>query len=416
MSAATPDDLRAYEAVVAPPPRVEIVLLARQPILDAASAIQGHELLYRREDGSGWPIEDEDKATAHVIVSAFADMSLGAVTGGSRAWINIPKGFLLGNDISILPKDRVVLELLERDEVDEAYVQRAAALAEQGYLLALDDFTYREEMIPLLELATYVKLDLRALGLDGVAEHMRHVAPHRVRVVAEKVETAEESDGCLNLGIDLFQGYFFERPRLVRGRPAPHAALRRLKIATSMGPDATFEDVERVVMLDPGLSVRLLRYINSAALMLRHRVSSLRQALMFVGTATVRQWILLVLLGDLGRSRPAVLSSGLMRAKLCELLARDAGRSADSAFVVGLLSVCDALLDMPLDEVIPELPLTPEVRDAIVSHHGPLGKVLREAIELQHGNVHADRKKSRLLTAAVTWADAQLAEFTNATA
>jgi EAL and modified HD-GYP domain-containing signal transduction protein len=163
--------------------------------------------------------------------------------------------------------------------------------------------------------------------------------------------------------------------------------------------------------------VRLLRYINSAALSLRHRVSSLRQALMFVGTNTVRQWILLVLLGDLGRARPAVLSSGLTRAKLCELLARNEGlRGADSAFAVGLLSVCDALLDTPLDEIIPELPLTPDVRDAIVSHEGRLGKILHEAVALQRGDLKAEPKKSRLLIEAVTWADAQLDEFTNATA
>jgi EAL and modified HD-GYP domain-containing signal transduction protein len=395
---------------------LQVVLFARQPILDAASTVQGHELLFRREDGTGWPVGDEAKATAHVLVSAFADLSLATVTGNTRAWVNVPRSFLLETDLSILPADRVVIELLERNVLDMPYVARVASLASAGYQLALDDFTWDDEMIPLLELATYVKLDLRELGLEGVADHMRRLAPYDVHIVAEKVETADERDGCLALGIDLFQGYFFEKPRLVRGRPAPHAALRRLRIASSLGAGATFEDVERVVMLDPGLSVRLLRYINSAAVALRNRVTSLRHALMLVGTDTVRQWILLVLLGDLGRVKPAVLTSGLVRARLCEQLARSQGvRASDSAFVVGLLSVCDALLDSPLDEIIPTLPLTEEVREAIVLRQGPLGRLLSRAVLLQHGDAAADACETRILADALAWADTQLGEFTSST-
>ena len=390
----------------------DVVLFARQPILDAANNVQGHELLFRREDGTGWPVDDEDKATAEVIVSAFADSSLLTATD-RRAWINVPRTFLMETDLTVLPVERVVIELLERNQIDARYVARAAQLARAGYQLALDDFAMEEDMLPMLELATYVKLDLRELGIEGIEEHVRSLAPYGLRILAEKVETAEERDACLALGIDLFQGFFFERPRLVRGRKTPHAALRRLRIATSLGSDASFEDVERVVVLDPGLSVRLLRYINSAALSLRHRVSSLRHALMMVGTNTVRQWILLVLLGDLGRVQPAVLSTGLIRAKLCERLAKENGmRSTDSAFAVGLLSVSDALLDMPLDEVIPTLPLTPEVRDAIVHRRGPLGKLLQVAVDAHHGEGKPDRVVTRALAEAIAWGDAQLAEFT----
>jgi c-di-GMP phosphodiesterase len=391
-----------------------VVLFARQPILDASSAVQGHELLFRREDGSGWPVGDEAKATAHVLVSAFADLGLPAVTGQARAWVNVPRSFLLETDLSVLPADRVVIELLERNVLDAAYVARLAGLAGAGYQLALDDFEWDDEMMPVLELATYVKLDLRALGVDGVADHVQRLTPYGVRIVAEKVETADERDACLALGIDLFQGYFFERPRLVRGRPAPHAALRRLRIATSLGANASFEDVERVLMLDPGLSMRLLRYINSAAVALRARVSSLRQALMLVGTDTVRQWMLLVLLGDLGRVQPAVLTSGLVRARVCEQLARARRvRTTDSAFIVGLLSVSDALLGAPLDEVITGLPLTEDVRDAIIGHEGPLGELLSRAIELQHGDTRAGTDESQILAEALRWSEGQLTEFTS---
>ena len=391
----------------------DVVLLARQPILDIAHRIHGHELLFRREDGSGWPIEDENQATAHVLVSAFADLSLGALTSGSRAWVNTPGSFLLDTDLSVLPPDRVVLEVLERDQVDAALYARVVELARSGYAIALDDFIWREDAIRLLEAATYVKLDVRELGLAGVAEHVRRLEPFDVQVVGEKVETAEEVDALVAMGVGLFQGYYFEKPQLVRGRPAPRAEIARLRKATSLTSSATFEDVEQVVKLDPGISVRLLRYINSAAVSMRSTVSSLRQALMLVGANTVRQWLLLVLMGDLGGVRPAVLSAGLVRARLCEVLAPDMGvRNLDSAFVVGLLSVCDALLDTPLDQIIPSLPLSDELKDAIVSRRGPLGDLLDAAVALERGHgAGADAKRAYALYASVQWANAQLSEF-----
>ena len=389
-----------------------VVLLARQPIVEPSLAVQGYELLFRGADGRAWPVEDDDQATAHVVVAAFADLSLSAVTAGTRAWLNVSRSFLFDESITVLPAERVVLELLEHNVVDEDYVARAAELARAGYELALDDFTWSEAMAPLLELVTYVKLDVHELGIDGTAEHVRRLAPYGVRLLAEKVETAEERDACLALGISLFQGYFFERPALVRGRQTPHAALGRLQTTLALGPDATFEDVERVIMLDPGLSVRLLRYINSAALSLRNEISSLRQALVLVGTTTVRQWILLVLLGEVGQLRPAVIGAGLVRAKLCEILARDAGlAAADSAFMMGLLSICDALLSTPLDELVASLPLTPELADAIVHHDGALGEVLSTAIALQHGDGPVSGRHADALLAAIRWADTQLAEI-----
>jgi EAL and modified HD-GYP domain-containing signal transduction protein len=394
------------------PVGIDVVLLARQPIVDTSGALHGHELLFRRPDGTGWPIDDENRATAQVLVAAFADLSLGAITSGTRAWVNTPAAFLIETDLSVLPADRVVLELLERDDVDPAFYARAVELARAGYTLALDDFTLGESTEKLLDVATYVKLDIRDLGLAGMAEHVDLLAPYDVTLVAEKVETAEERDACLELGIGLFQGYFFEKPRLVRGRPAPAAQIGRLRSATSLTASATFEDVERLVRNDPGLSVRVLRYINSAAVSLRSDVSSLRQALMLVGANTVRQWLLLVLMGDLGQVRPAVLSAGLVRARLCESLAKEAGAPADSAFIVGLLSVCDALLDAPLGEIITSLPLNDDLRDAILHRAGPLGELLDTAVALERGEGGADARKAYALYTAVKWANEQLSEFT----
>jgi EAL and modified HD-GYP domain-containing signal transduction protein len=213
------------------------------------------------------------------------------------------------------------------------------------------------------------------------------------------------------MGIDLFQGYFFERPQLISGNSAPASTIQRLQAVTSISGEAPFEEVQRAVTVDPGLGVRLLRYVNSAGSGLRTRVSSLRQALVLVGARTVRQWALLVMLTDIGRVRPAVISSGLLRAKLCELLAADRGLDRDAAFAVGLLSMLEALLDVPLEEIVPTLPLTDDVSSALLEGAGRLGEVLAEAIAIQHGDGEPSDRHAAYLCEAMAWTDATLGEL-----
>jgi c-di-GMP phosphodiesterase len=398
---ATPDELHEER----------VVLFARQPILDASGATRGHELLFRRPDGSAGPIEDGTRATAHVLVSALTDVGLDHVGGGAPVWVNVTAEIILGVDPLPFAPGSVVLEVLEDVEPERHVVARLRELSAQGHPIALDDFEWSEERAPLVELADYIKLDLRALGVDGLRAQLELLVASGCRIVAEKVETLAERDACLELGIDLFQGYFFERPNLVSGRRAPASAIQRLQTVTKLGSRPTFEDIERIVTMDPGLGVRLLRFVNSAAAGVRTRVSSLRHALVLVGARTVQQWALLVMLTDLGRQRPAVLSSALLRAKLCSLLAEEVGADLDSAFAVGLLSPLDALLDAPLDEILGTLPLTDEVNAALLAREGVLGGLLVEAIELHHGAEPATERRAALLCEALAWTDHTLGEL-----
>ena len=388
--------------------QTDVILFARQPLFESSGRVHGYELLFRRPDGSGWPIGDESQATAHVVVSAFADKGLPEVTSGLKAWINVPKQFMLDAELDVLPKQHVVIELLERDEVDDAMVAKTQQLAREGYEIALDDFEWRDELEPLVRCATYVKLDMRALGIAGMARESRKLGEYDVRIVAEKVETDEEREACTRLGIGLFQGYYFERPRLVRGRPAPRQDIGRLQQATRLGARATFEDIEAVLRMDPGMSFRLLRYVNSAAVGLRHQVTSLRQTLMLVGSNTVRQWLLLVLMSDMGAGSPELLRSGLVRARICELLAIQNRVKPETAFVAGLLSVCDALFDRTMEEVVIDLPLSDELRDALVDGTGKLGILLKVAVAAQHGEGEVPPTAAQAAAEAIRWADAQL--------
>jgi c-di-GMP phosphodiesterase len=395
----------------APPAEDRLVLFARQPILDAAGATRGHELLFRRPDGSSGFGENGTRATAHVLVAALTDVGLDEVAGGAPVWVNVTAEFLLAVDPLPFPPDRVVLEVLEDVRPEPQFVARLAELAAAGYRIALDDYVHAPELEPLLDLAAYVKLDLMALGLDGVRGQLAHLAGRAVAVVAEKVETVEERDTCVELGIDLFQGYFFERPNLVSGRPVPASTMQKLQSVSALGGAPSFEEIERVVTLDPGLGVRLLRFVNSAAVGARGRVSSIRQALMLLGARTVQQWALLIMLTDVGPLRPALLGAALLRARVCQSLAKDAGADPDAAFAVGLLSCLDALLEQPLDEIIPTLPLTDEVGAALLRREGVLGRLLDESCALQHGAATPSERHAAVLRDGLAWTDATLGEL-----
>ena len=388
-----------------------LVLFARQPILDAAGATRGYELLFRHPDGRAGDIGDGTRATAHVLVAALTDVGLDEVAGDALVWVNVTADFLLTVDPLPIPADRVVLEVLEDVEVEPALLERLRRLSAQGYQIALDDFEWDDDRAELVELATFIKLDLMALGVDGVREQLQRLGGSGCRIVAEKVETIEERDACLELGIELFQGYFFERPNLVSGTQAPASTIQRLQTVTKLGGKPTFEEIEQLVNIDPGLGVRLLRFVNSAGAGVRTRVSSLRHALMLVGAKTVQQWALLVMLTDVGAVRPAVLTSGLQRARLCQQLAPDHRVDADSAFAVGLLSCLDALLDAELATIVPSLPLTDEVVGALLERSGALGAVLTEALALQHGDAAPTERHAAILRDALVWTDTTLGDL-----
>ncbi len=384
-------------------------LVARQPILDASGTVRGHELLFRgarRPDGT---IEDGRRATAQVLVATFLELGVAQMAGDVPAWVNVGRDLLLQVHPLPLPADRVVLELLEDADVDDVLLSRLAELRAQGFAIALDDFVWTPRTDPLVDLATYVKLDVRALGLDGLAEAARGLRARGVRVVAEKVETAEERDACLAAGAELLQGWFFARPEAVRGRTAAGGGLGRLRGAAHLARRLSFEEVERAVVTDPGLSVGVLRLLRAASRAMPNRVASVRQALVLLGADAVRQWAMLVALAGVDDSGGAVLESGLLRARICQLLAGGPA-DPDSAFAVGLLSVLDALTGAPLEEALRELPLEDDVCAALLRRLGPVGVHLGGAWAAV-GGVGDD---GGVLAPALQWTDALLRDLRGA--
>lgn len=223
------------------------------------------------------------------------------------------------------------------------------------------------------------------------------------------METPEERAACAELGAELYQGFFFQRPTLVPGAPVPTGPLASLRSAVELHNQVGFEEIERVIVSDPGLSVRLLRYVNAAAIGSRRRLSSVRDALVLLGARTVRQWALLVLLSDVGHRRPAVIAGGLLRGRLCELFGREVGASDPEAwFAMGVLSVADALMDAPMEAILPTLPLAAPIEQALLHRKGPMGHGLELALRLERGEAVRAEPELTHLGNAVLWTERTL--------
>jgi EAL and modified HD-GYP domain-containing signal transduction protein len=388
-------------------PAQDRILLARQPILDTDDRTVAYELLYRPIAESGL-LGDPVAATASVIVSALSDVGLDTLVGSRTAYLNVTRDFVLNVPTLELPPERVVLELVEDQHIDDALLQGLQQLVRSGFRIALDDFEYRPDQEPLLELASIVKLDVRALDPAALEEHARSLKARGLELVAEKVESVEEQRRCRELGFDTFQGYYFARPALVSGRPLPTAQLATLYEIVQTDPAAGIDRLSEIIERDLGLSHRLLRFANSAAVSPASPVRSLRQALALLGANRIRRTAMLLSLAGMRDAPQVVLNTALVRARMCELLAgQNAAASPDRAFTVGLFSLLDALLDRPLAEVMRETPFDAALVAAVVDHTGQEGRMLDAVLAYERGEFATAGEPHELLALehAYAWAD-----------
>jgi EAL and modified HD-GYP domain-containing signal transduction protein len=354
--------------------------VGRQPIFDRGLRTVGYELLFRMaaHDHAVSGGADGATYTAQVVLNTFVELGLENVVGDRLAFVNATRGFLCDALALQLPPSRVVIEVLEDVTPEEDVLAAVTRLREAGYRIALDDFVYRPGLAALVALAHVIKIDLSRLSPEGLADHVRLLRRPGIQLLAERVETRDQFEHCRNVGFDYFQGFFLARPTVLQGQRRTSNEITALRLLALLeDPQATLDGVEAAISLDPTLSYRLLRVINSAAFALHHRVDSLRQALVLLGLRRVQGWVSLMVLAGLSRKPPALLETALTRARMCEQLGgRLEPARGPSYFTVGLFSVLDAMLDTPLAELVDQLPLSPEVVAALLHGTGPMGHVL----------------------------------------
>ena len=352
-------------------------VVARQGIYDAGMRLVAYELLFRPTSDTGVQLSDADAATAEVLVTAFSEVGLDALVGPHRAFVNIPYAFLTDGYCQTLPTDRVVLEILEDVEVDRHVIDVARDLVRRGHTLALDDFVFRDGIEPLVELADIVKLDVLALSASELARHVELLRPYGVTLLAEKVETTGQIAGLREMGFEYFQGYALARPTTVSANTTGVNKTVLLQILAAIHqPDVTATDLVDTVSRDPSVAYALLRILNSAHLSLPRKVTSLHQALVLLGIDGLKNWTTMMAMSRLAPDAPEALSSALIRAKMCELCAPDNWANAAVAFTAGLLSALPGALDRPIEDIVEQLALAAELREALLEHSGPVGRVL----------------------------------------
>ena len=368
------------------------LFLGRQPILDRGQNLAAFELLFRAGHFNGAQIEDDVFASATVINHAFSEMGMEAVLGKHPGFINLSAPLIMSDVIELLPKNKVVLEILETVRVTDALAQRCRALKQIGFTLALDDYTGREEVFkPLLDVVDIVKVDVQHMDDRTLERTTASLKKLPVRLLAEKLDTRGQVERCLELGYELFQGYYFARPSIITGKRLTRSETALMRLLGLLLSQADMQKIEQLFEHDPDLSSNLMKLLNSAAIAGQIRIQSLRQALAVLARELLLR-ALHVLLFTLSSAPAAEFPSPLLllaatRGRMMELIAR-ALRPQDSAFydrafVAGILSLVNALLGMPMTEILGSMPVHAEVRAALVERSGNLGAMLSlvEALE-----------------------------------
>lgn len=366
------------------------VYLARQPIFDRRMKVYGYELLYRRSMNNFYEGTNPNQSTAELINNAYLVMKLKEIASGKRAFINFSEDLLINEIPLLLPKEQIVVEILENINPTPGVLSACSYLKEMGYIIALDDFVFQEQYLPLLEVADIVKVEFSAVEVF-IQKMFITKYRNRVRFLAEKVETREEYDLAHSLGYDYFQGYFFSKPIIIKGKETLRFNENLLRIAKEITDESfDYQKVAMIIERDVGLSYNLLKLANSAFYGSKYKIYSIKQALARLGIREIRKWVYLLMLRDVkNEEMTELINNSMIRAKFMELVAKDLGLKNRHLefFLLGLFSSLDIILNKPMIEVVEDLALVEDVKKALLGEPNDLRKVLEQTLLFEKGNV-----------------------------
>ena len=364
------------------------IFLGRQPILGREQKLFAYELFFRDgliATGNRAEILDPTHATATVIANAFAELSTNDVLGPYRGFINVDRDILFSDLIEALPQQLVALEILESVKPTPEVLARCQQLHDLGFMLAADDVIEVNELSrPLLALADIIKVDIPNMEAGRLRAVVEQLKPFGKKLLAEKVETAEQLSLCQSLGFDLFQGYFFAKPTLIVGKKLNPSQLVLIRLLGLVFEDADTSAIEAAFKTEPGLTVNMLRLTNSVACGLSINVTSLRHAITILGRRQLQRWLqLLIFTTPKGGTQGVnpLLQLAATRGRVMELIAeRVVPRNrefADHSFMVGIMSLMPALLGMQMADILDQLPVAQRVKQALLDYAGQHGLMLR---------------------------------------
>ena len=383
---------------------MEEAFIGRQAILDQQKKVYAYEILFRSGLKNAFdPNLDGNIATQSVMVNAMLDFGMNKLVSDKRAFINFTEQNLLSRAPKLLPSENVVVEILETVQPTPEILEVVQELKHAGYKIALDDFVLMPGYEPLIEMADIIKVDFRITSDPEERKKLREILPKHVRLLAEKIETEEEFQQALEYGYVLFQGYFFCKPAVLHQKRLTSNALSKMRLLREINrQNFDFSSITGVISSDTNLVHKLLTYINSAGIGLTNHVSNLKQATVLLGASGVRRWVTLVSLQTFSEDKPPELFTlSLLRAKFCELIAGDLkrpGLTPDTGFLLGMFSLIDVLLTLPMEDVLKEVALSDDLNAALLGEDNDLRRLLDLVIAYEKGDwdtviAYCDREK-----------------------
>lgn len=364
------------------------IFVARQPILDRNKDLYAYELLFRSGKSGAFPNIDGNTATTSLLSSSFFTIGIDKLTGGKLAFINFTEDLIKEGTPLLFPNKKLMVEILEDVEPNEQILSSCKELKEKGYLLALDDFVYSKKFDKLIELSDIIKIDFRLTPLDTIEEMVPSLEKSGCKLLAEKIETHEEFEKACSLGFDYFQGYFFAKPEVVADKDLSSSQLTMMQLISSANSDEfDIAGLEEIVSLDVSTSYKLITYLNSPHFGRIQPISSIRQAISFLGEKGFKLFISLIATTNLAADKPQELvKMSIIRARFLELVGNREKINGNELFLLGLFSKVDAMLDKSMDEILLQLPIAPDIKEALQVRAGSLFIYLRLVEAYESGN------------------------------
>jgi EAL and modified HD-GYP domain-containing signal transduction protein len=368
--------------------------VARQPVFDRDEKVFGYELLFRDDMENVFHGGDSDAASRSTLDSSLL-MGLDVLCDGRRAFINSTREILLGGLITLLPAHSTVVEILETVPVDAEVVTACLRLKQAGYLIALDDYVSDDPRQSLAEMADIIKVDLRLTTLAQRAALVKEHGPWGCRMLAEKVEDHAEFAAARDQGFVYFQGYFLRRPEIMTTHDVPGNRINYIRMLQAVSrPDLVVPEIEKLIKTEASICYRLLRYMNSSKFGLSSEIRSVRHALSILGDREVRRWVRLIATVGAGQDKTSdLVLCALVRARFGELLSPLVNHGESDLFLLGLLSLLDVMLEMPMSQILEKIPLDSETK-AVLRVEPSL---LRPIYQLMLAHERGEWKAARLI-------------------
>jgi EAL and modified HD-GYP domain-containing signal transduction protein len=358
--------------------------VARQPIFDRSQNVYGYEILFRNGIENFFD-SDPDVAARSTLDSSLL-YGIDTLCDHRRAFLNCTREVLFKDLITLLPPSQAVVEILETVEPEDRVIAACKRLKEAGYIIALDDFAPNDPRIPLVEFADIIKVDIQATQPEERAGMMRRFGSPKCKMLAEKLETPGEYHRARDMGFVYFQGYFFCCPEIVVGREVPASRVHYVRLLELVSrPEIDTRQLEQLLKQEASMSYRLLRYLNSPLFGLSLEVKSIRHAIAVLGEREMRRWVrLVVAVGAAEQSCSELVLMGLARAHFCELVSSRLKTDTD-LFLMGLLSIMTAILEVSMEALLEQLPVDHEIKAALLSRESDLRPLYRLMLAQESG-------------------------------